>query len=82
MPSPCRGFGEPPSKEVGWGVAQDHATARAWYRRAAERGSASAQNRLGVMYPDGVGVGRDDEAAVSWFRLAAQQDNATAQNNG
>ena len=45
-----------------------------------ERGSASAQNRLGVMYPDGVGVARDDEASTAWFRMAAaEQGYALAQ---
>ena len=54
---------------------------RTWYRRAAERGSASAQNRLGVMYRDGVGIAQDYEAAVGWFRPAAEQGHAGGQNN-
>ena len=52
--------------ETGRGVEQDDAAGLSWYRRAAERGSASAQNRLGVMYRDGVGVAGDDEVATGW----------------
>src|SRR5258707_1018233 len=36
--------------ETGEGTAQDYAAAVKWYRRAADAGSAAAQNNLGGMY--------------------------------
>jgi TPR repeat protein len=51
-------------------------------RRAAERGDASAQNNLGMMYSDGDnGVPQNYNEAVKWFRMAAEQGHAHAQNN-
>ncbi|MGI9439961.1 MAG: tetratricopeptide repeat protein [Parvibaculales bacterium] len=52
-----------------------------WYRQAAERGDAGAQNNLGVMYNNGEGVIKNDKTAVKWFRQAAVQGNALAQFN-
>ena len=72
----------------GSGVAQDHAEADKWYRRAvegyrpmAEAGDADAQASLGEMYYKGRGVAQDDAEAVKWYRLAAEAGNAFAQNN-
>jgi TPR repeat protein len=42
-------------------------------RTAAERGDASAQDKLGVMYEEGRGVQKDDTQAVAWYRKAAEQ---------
>ena len=42
----------------GLGVRQDRVEAVRWYRRAAEQGSAQAQNNLGIMYDEGRGVRR------------------------
>ena len=47
----------------------------------AERGLASAQFYLGVMYDDGKGVTENDETAVKWYTLAAEQGDAKAQHN-
>ena len=47
----------------------------------AERGNASAQYNLGVMYAKGQGVRQDYAEAVRWYRQAAEQGDATAQNN-
>ena len=50
-------------------------------RASAEQGDASAQNRLGIMYADGLGVPQDDAEAARLYRLAAEQGNAIAQSN-
>jgi hypothetical protein len=56
----------------------DHVAAT---RRDAERGDASAQNSLGLMYDNGHGVPQNYTEAVKWYRMAAEQGNADAQNN-
>jgi uncharacterized protein len=65
----------------GQGVPQDYATAVIWYRKAAERGHAAAQNNLGAMYAQGQGVPQDYVTAESWYLKAAEQGNAMAQYN-
>ena len=50
-------------------------------RVAAERGDATAQNKLGNAYYDGKGVSQDYAEAVKYFRLAADQGLAEAQFN-
>lgn len=52
-----------------------------WYRKAAERGSADAQFKLGTLYERGDGVTQNNEQAVTWYRKAADQGNLYAQNN-
>jgi uncharacterized protein len=47
----------------------------------AERGDASAQCNIGVMYEQGRGVAQNYREAMRWFRLAAVQGNASAQSN-
>ena len=58
-----------------------YAEAAEWYRMAAERGLAEAQNNLGVMLKDGQGVMRDYAEAAHWFLLAARQGYVLAQSN-
>jgi TPR repeat protein/actin-like ATPase involved in cell morphogenesis len=66
----------------GYGVAQDHAEALKWFRKAAEQGDAVAQNGLGVCYHTGsAGVPRNGLAAAEWYRKAAEQGHAKAQYN-
>lgn len=49
-----------------------------WLRRAADKGIANAQYRLGVLYSsDRYGVRRDEEA-VPWYRKAAEQGHCFA----
>ena len=67
--------------DKGDGVARDYASAASWYRMAADRGFAAAQNNLGAMYSSGRGVARDEAIAVSWYRKAADKGHAIAQNN-
>lgn len=52
----------------------------AW-KSAAEKGDASAQQRLGDTYGQGDGVVVDYVEAMKWWRLAAEQGNPDAQNN-
>ena len=68
------------TKISGW-QTKDDAMVEKWYRRAAERGFAEAQNNLGLIYVLGRGVPQDDSTAVKWFRKAAEQGYAPAQNN-
>ena len=44
-----------------------------WFRKAAERGYARAQNSLGFMYAKGQGVPRDHVEAYKWIILAEAQ---------
>ena len=59
----------------------DYATALRLWRDAAEAGSATAQNNLGIMYDLGKGVTRSDKLAHFWFLKAAKQGYAKAQFN-
>ena len=52
--------------DFGFGVAQDDVQALAWYRKAAEHGSAPAQRAVGDFYKRGRAVQAD--AAVSSHR--------------
>lgn len=63
----------------GRGRSQSDEEAAKFYRKAAERGHAEAQNKLGTMFKEGRGVAQNDEEAVSWFRKAAEQGLADAQ---
>jgi len=50
-----------------------------WYRGAAERGDADAQNILGWAYLEGRGIPRDYGKAAQWLGKAAEQGNAAAE---
>jgi TPR repeat protein len=56
-----------------------HEEAALWYRKAAERGLASAQYSLGSAYELGCGVPQDDHQKALWYRRAAEQGHTTAQ---
>ena len=43
-----------------------------WYKKAAERGNAVAQQNLGVMYLRGQGVPKDTVFAYMWLNIAGQ----------
>jgi len=47
----------------------------------AQKGDASCQNFLGILYSEGKGVKPDPAEAVRWFRLAAAQGNGYAATN-
>ncbi len=48
-------------------------------RKAAERGDAEAQYRMGTIYLTGRGVTRDVTEAIRWWRDAAERGHARAQ---
>ena len=41
-----------------------------WYRRAADRGNADAQNILGCIYDEGKGVECNHQSSVEWHQKA------------
>lgn len=51
----------------------DYSTALAIWRPRAEKGEATSQHALGVMYDQGQGVPKDAAMAAVWFRKAAEQ---------
>ena len=59
----------------------DYATTLRLLRPFADRGNATAQYALGLMYYNGQGVSQDYAAAVSWYRKAADQGDDSAQFN-
>jgi TPR repeat protein/transglutaminase-like putative cysteine protease len=58
----------------------DRKGAIAAWTRAAQRGDAEAQYRLGLAYHFANGVSQDQAAASRWFELAARQQHASASN--
>jgi TPR repeat protein len=62
----------------GFGVQQNYAQAVAWFKKAAQQGSANAESNLGYMYSKGLGVALDAELAHAWLKKAASHgsDNA------
>ncbi len=85
----CAGFtlGLTAPAWAGWdeGVAAfkrgDYATALRELRPLAEKGGASAQYNLGILYDGGLGAPQDYTEAVKWYRKAAEQGHAKAQHN-
>jgi TPR repeat protein len=57
----------------------DYPTAVRLWRQRADRGEASGQFGLGLLYLEGYGVRQDFVEAVGWFRKAAAQDDTDAQ---
>ena len=55
------------------GDQEDLGDAVYWFKKAAELGSAGAQNNLGGMYGNGIGVELDSVRAVYWYKKAADQ---------
>jgi localization factor PodJL len=65
----------------GRGVPQNFAEAARWFERAANRGLAPAQYRLGSLLEKGQGVKKDAEAARRLYLAAADKGNAKAMHN-
>lgn len=61
------------------GAPQDFVRAAEFLRKAAEKGSAYAQNDLAALYARGRGVKQDYEEAAKWYRKAAEQGDPLAQ---
>ena len=60
---------------------QNYAEAFKWYKQAAERGNAVAQNNLAEMYCFGIGIERNYGEGVRWFKKAAEQGDSRGQYN-
>jgi TPR repeat protein len=50
-----------------------------WFRKAAEKGDAEAQDALGDLYDSDQGGLQDYEQAAFWYRKAADQGNSNAE---
>ncbi len=61
--------------------AQSYESAIKHFRKAAEKGNAEAQFKLGNCLYQGLGAEQDQAEAVKWFRKAAEQGLAKAQFN-
>jgi TPR repeat protein len=66
------GFAKAKGQKKGVAAAQKEGTV--WYRKAAEKGLAAAQDRLGEGLRDGLGEPRDIEEAARWFARSAEQN--------
>ena len=53
--------------QEGLGVAQDHAEAAKWFRRAAEQAHLESQYRLGLCFENAAGVPQDYVEAYKWW---------------
>lgn|SRR3974390_3370510 len=62
-------------------VRRSAGRAAKWFRRAAEHGSSSAQNTLGVLLGNGDGVAKNVPEAVLWLRKAFRAGEACAAHN-
>jgi len=62
-------------------VAENKSEAFRWYRKAAEKGNATAMSNLGAMYRKGEGVAEDRAESVRWYRKAAENGNVSAMNS-
>ncbi len=60
---------------------RDFAKAAEWFERAARRGLAVAQYRLGTLYERGRGVPRNAKTALKWYEKAAKAGNVKAMHN-
>lgn len=65
----------------GVAVDLDEAQAARWWRVAADKGNAEAQNKLGLCYASGKGLQQDMLEAVRWYRMAVGHGHAEAQYN-
>ncbi|MRW87172.1 TonB family protein [Pseudoduganella sp. FT26W] len=63
----------------GNGVPRDQDLARSWLEKAANQGSAGAQETLGLMASPRTGTAGDPALAAVWFRKAAEQGKANSQ---
>jgi len=77
----ARAFQRGVDAAAGRSVPQSDADAVRWFRAAAERGYAPAENDLGFLYAEGRGVARDDAEAVRWYKRAADRGYAPAQTS-
>jgi uncharacterized protein len=62
-------------------VKRSAAKAASWFRRSAERGSTSAQNRLGVLLGDEKGTRKNVKEALLWLKKAFRGGDQSAAHN-
>jgi TPR repeat protein len=72
-------FARATAAAAGRGVKKDDGEAVKWFRVAADKGYAPAQNDLGFFYAEGRGVKKDDTEAVKWYQRAVDQNYAPGQ---
>lgn len=60
---------------------KDDVLAMKWFRIAAEKGYAPAENNLGFLYAEGRGAPRNDTEAVRWYRRAADRKYPPAETS-
>jgi len=65
----------------GRGVLQNNEEAARWLQRAADKGLAPAQFRLGGLYEKGIGVKKDLVTARDLYLAAAEKGNGKAMHN-
>ena len=63
------------------GVEANDAEAAKWLGRAAQKGNALAEYRLGTLYEKGLGVPLDMKIAADWYAKAAELGNVKAMHN-
>ena len=52
----------------GEGVTENYSQALKWFRKAADKGNAEAQDSIGTMYYEGKGVTENYSRALKWLR--------------
>jgi TPR repeat protein len=62
-------------------VGERFTKAARWFRRAAEKGHAASQYRLGTLSELGHGAPKDNAEAVRWYTLAAEAGHIKAMHN-
>lgn len=63
------------------GITEQDDKAITTYRSAAEKGNATAQYKLGILYWFGIGIAQNDAEAIRWLRKAADQGHSYAQTS-
>lgn len=58
-------------------ISRDRELALFWYRKAAEQGSAAAENNIGMIHAQGSSFPQ----AIAWLRKSADHGSATAKSN-
>jgi len=60
---------------------KNYTSAVNYYRQAALKGDATAENFMGWFYQNGLGVKTDNSAALDWYKKAAAQGSSSAETN-
>src|SRR6266496_147077 len=60
---------------------RDYAMAMTWFRKAADRGNAAAENNVGWLNENGFGVPQNYAQALNWYRKAADQGSASGMSS-